>query len=135
MLKSVFISIAAIGVLYFLMSQNHSLREDLAASTATNSVYQARITRLITQREQARAEQRKLAATIARNQADATRQQQQLETLINENAELKEWADRPLPDDIKRLRRPAITGASAFADYLSRRYSLPAEPGHARQPP
>lgn len=43
-----------------------------------------------------------------------------LTLLERENAELKEWADRPLPEPVVRLRqRPAITGARDYQRWLS----------------
>ena len=43
-----------------------------------------------------------------------------IKRLKRENAELRMWADRPLPDPVIRLlQRPAITGAAASQAYLS----------------
>lgn len=49
----------------------------------------------------------------------ATRQSQ-LKAIMNENTELKRWADTVLPADIVRLHtRPALTGAAAYRAWLS----------------
>ena len=49
-----------------------------------------------------------------------------IERLKHENQKLRDWADTPLPDDIVRLRdRPALTGATAYRDWLSSSNSLP----------
>ncbi|EPJ4165322.1 Rz-like lysis system protein LysB [Citrobacter freundii] len=45
---------------------------------------------------------------------------QKIKALINENPEVKRWADTRLPDDVIRLQqRPAITGAAGYHAYLS----------------
>ncbi|MGU5792199.1 Rz-like lysis system protein LysB [Aeromonas hydrophila] len=50
-----------------------------------------------------------------------------IKRLKRENAELKEWADRPLPDPVVRLlQRPALTGAADYQAHLSGADSLPA---------
>lgn len=49
-----------------------------------------------------------------------------IEDLKRENAELRNWADQPLPDAARRLReRPALTGAAAYRDWLSGRGTVP----------
>ena len=49
-----------------------------------------------------------------------------IKRLKRENAELKEWADRPLPDPVIRLlKRPTITGAADYQAHLSGADSLP----------
>lgn len=43
-----------------------------------------------------------------------------LKELMNENPEVKHWADTRLPDAVIRLQqRPAITGAEGYHSYLS----------------
>lgn len=50
----------------------------------------------------------------------------QLKRLYRENETLRRWADTPLPDDIIRLRRrPALTGAADYRQWLSEGHSLP----------
>lgn len=74
----------------------------------------------------------------ANNQAQARLRQQvasadqllaqrnsQLKRLYRENETLRRWADTPLPDDIIRLRRrPALTGAADYRQWLSEGHSL-----------
>lgn len=49
-----------------------------------------------------------------------------IKRLKHENAELKEWADRPLPDPVVRLlQRPALTGAADYQAHLSSPGALP----------
>nr|WP_300245402.1 Rz-like lysis system protein LysB [Pseudomonas sp.] len=48
-----------------------------------------------------------------------------IEGLKRENADLRAWADQPLPDVARRLReRPALTGADAYRQWLSDRGAL-----------
>lgn len=50
----------------------------------------------------------------------------QIKRLYRENATLRRWADAPLPDDIIRLRRrPAITGAADYRQWLSESGAVP----------
>ena len=50
-----------------------------------------------------------------------------IKRLKRENAELRTWADSPLPDPVIRLlKRPAITGAADYQDHLSGPDPLPA---------
>lgn len=49
-----------------------------------------------------------------------------IEDLKHENKELREWADQPLPDTARRLRkRPAIVGADAYRQWLSSGSTVP----------
>lgn len=71
------------------------------------------------------------AATLQRQLGDLTitaaTRADTIKRLKRENAELKEWADRPLPDPVVRLlQRPAITGAADYQAHLSRSGPLPA---------
>ena len=57
-----------------------------------------------------------------------------IKRLKRENAELKEWADRPLPDPVVRLlKRPAITGAADYQAHLSGPDPLPTSTGQPGQ--
>lgn len=50
-----------------------------------------------------------------------------IKRLKRENAELRTWADSPLPDPVIRLlKRPAITGAADYQAHLSGPDPLPA---------
>ncbi|WP_421245478.1 Rz-like lysis system protein LysB [Aeromonas sanarellii] len=54
--------------------------------------------------------------------------------LKRENAELKAWADRPLPAAVVGLlQRPALTGAADYQAHLSRPGTLPAAAGGSGQ--
>ncbi len=53
-----------------------------------------------------------------------------IKRLKRENAELRMWADRPLPDPVIRLlQRPAITGAADYQAHLSGGDPLPTAGG------
>ena len=53
-----------------------------------------------------------------------------IKRLKRENAELRMWADRPLPDPVIRLlQRPAITGAANYQAHLSGPDPMPAAGG------
>ncbi|WP_342059147.1 Rz-like lysis system protein LysB [Aeromonas sp. OTU364] len=70
------------------------------------------------------------AATLQRQLGDltitATTRADTIKRLKRENTELKEWADRSLPDPVIRLlQRPALTGAADYQAHLSGPDSLP----------
>ncbi|MBH3422852.1 Rz-like lysis system protein LysB [Pseudomonas gessardii] len=71
------------------------------------------------------------AQSALRTQQDQLRQglakrERTIEELKRENAELRTWATQPLPDAARRLRkRPALTGADAYRDWLSGRGAVP----------
>ncbi|WP_324051117.1 Rz-like lysis system protein LysB [Aeromonas caviae] len=78
------------------------------------------------------------AATLQRQLGDLTitaaTRADTIKRLKRENAELKEWADRPLPDPVVRLlQRPAITGAADYQTHLSGADTLPAAAGQPGQ--
>ena len=78
------------------------------------------------------------AATLQRQLGDLTitaaTRADTIKRLKRENAELKEWADRPLPDPVVRLfKRPAFTGAADYQAYLSGPDPLPAATGQPGQ--
>lgn len=75
------------------------------------------------------AARQQLAATLTTLRTAAAQRQATIEELINENAELKDWASRPVPDAIAdRLQRPASAGVSHYQQQLSRRSALHPQP-------
>lgn len=73
-----------------------------------------------------RTAQASLQSTQRQLRTGLAERQLQIETLKRENQELRAWADQPLPDVARRLReRPAITGATAYRDWLSGRSAVP----------
>lgn len=79
--------------------------------------------------EAALSAERKAQARL-RTEQDLLRQglakrQLTIEGLKRENADLRAWADQPLPDVARRLReRSALTGADAYRQWLSGRGAL-----------
>ena len=70
------------------------------------------------------------AATLQRQLGDLTitaaTRADTIKRLKRENAEFKEWADRPLPDPVVRLlQRPTITGAADYQAHLSGPDTMP----------
>lgn len=60
--------------------------------------------------------------------------QRDIEELKRENEDLRRWADQPLPAAARRLReRPALSGADAYRDWLSRRDAVHAASDGAGQ--
>ncbi len=78
------------------------------------------------QAEHNNQEQARLRALANENQAALSARQKTIERLKRENAELKRWADTPLPADIVRLRqRPVLTGGHAYREWLSQSNAVP----------
>ncbi len=135
MLKKSGLTLIAAIVMYVLAYQNQTLREDLAVANSIASARQHRIDDLIEKTNIAKDEQRKLSDQLATNRAALARRDKQLENLLNENAELKAWADRPLPAGLDWLQRDTITGHTAYRQHLSDRQPLPAESDNPDEPP
>ncbi|VVM69481.1 hypothetical protein PS631_01728 [Pseudomonas fluorescens] len=77
--------------------------------------------------ERERESQAKLLLIQGELRAGLANRESQIEDLKNENEELRNWADQPIPGAARRLRqRPAITGAAAYRQWLSRGGPLPA---------
>lgn len=75
--------------------------------------------------QEERAAQSKLRGVQDQLRQGLAARQRTIEELKRENAELRLWADQPLPDAARRMRqRPAITGAAAYRDWLSGRGAL-----------
>lgn len=67
-----------------------------------------------------RAAQIALRTTQNQLRQGLSEREQQIKELQRENAELRQWADQPLPAAARRLRqRPTITGAAGYRDWLS----------------
>lgn len=72
-----------------------------------------------------RAAQQQLQTTQQQLRQTLRNRQLKIEALTRENEELRDWFDTELPVVARRLReRPAITGAAAYQDWLSRRDGL-----------
>ena len=117
-----------------LLIWHQQTRIDAAQSGKELAVERAEQAEQAAARHQANAET--LAATLAAERAAQTTlqlrtdelrtllaaRQRDIEELKRENEDLRRWADQPLPAAARRLReRPALTGADAYRDWLSRR--------------
>jgi len=114
-------------------------RADLATERLQQAEQRnARQAAVIVAQEQALGTERAAQASLHKQrgqlrQALAARQLT-IQELRRENAELRDWADQPLPAAARRLRqRPAITGAADYQHWLSRRDALPTAAGGAEQ--
>jgi LysB family phage lysis regulatory protein len=100
---------------------------DQAASTARDRATRSEETaaQLKTSLQEERAAQAKLRGVQDQLRQGLAARERKIEDLKHENAELRLWADQPLPDAARRVRqRPAITGAAAYRDWLSGRGAL-----------
>ncbi|WP_447891381.1 Rz-like lysis system protein LysB [Pseudomonas atacamensis] len=98
-----------------------------SASTARDRATRSEETaaQLKTSLQEERAAQAKLRGVQDQLRQGLAARQRTIEDLKRENAELRLWADQPLPDAARRVRqRPAITGAAAYRDWLSGRGAL-----------
>ena len=85
-------------------------RQNLAAATELKQT--------LNRERETQAQQLQLLGELRLGLADRRRQ---IEDLKRENEDLRNWAEKPLPDAARRLRdRPALTGADAYRDWLSR---------------
>ncbi len=71
-------------------------------------------------------EQVRLYAAAEDTRTLLRQRQNRIEELKRENEDLRLWADTLLPPDVVRLRkRPAITGAAAYREWLSKGDAMP----------
>nr|EKX2266603.1 LysB family phage lysis regulatory protein [Pseudomonas aeruginosa] len=128
--------LSALGLLLWVQQQRIDLAQArLAQAELARKASDAQLSRqadTITALEAALSRERQA-------QADLDQQRQQLrqalairerliEDLKRDDEPYRQWADQPLPDVARRLQqRPAITGAAAYHQWLSRRDSL--QPG------
>lgn len=107
----------------------NTLREELSIANTRLTISQASNQSLLLQIRSASHAQQQLQNTLAGQRVTASAQQQKIEELINDNKQLRDWADRPLPAGLNWLQRPAITGADHYRQHLSDRQPLPVNPG------
>lgn len=97
---------------------------DTAQADARNNLATANTLKSTLERE--REDQAKLLKLQGELRTGLANRERQIEELKHENEELRQWADRPLPDAARRLRqRPAITGADAYRNWLSGSGAVP----------
>lgn len=125
--------LASIALLIWGQSQRIEVADiragqaDQAASAARDRATRSEETaaQLQTSLQEERAAQAKLRGVQDQLRQGLAARQRTIEDLKRENAELRLWADQPLPDAARRMRqRPAITGAAAYRDWLSGRGAL-----------
>lgn len=128
-----FALLASIALLIWGQSQRIEVADvkadlaDQAASTARARATRSEETaaQLQASLQEERAAQAKLRSVQDQLRQGLASRQRMIEDLKRENAELRLWADQPLPDAARRMReRPAITGAAAYRDWLSGRGAL-----------
>ncbi len=125
--------LASIALLIWGQSQRIEVADiraeqaDQAASAARDRATRSEETaaQLQTSLQKERAAQTKLRGVQDQLRQGLAARQRTIQDLKRENAELRLWADQPLPDAARRMRqRPAITGAAAYRDWLSGRGAL-----------
>ncbi|MGK3121155.1 Rz-like lysis system protein LysB [Pseudomonas corrugata] len=125
--------LASIALLIWGQSQRIEVADmkaelaDQAASTARDRATRSEETAAQLQKalQEERAAQAKLRGVQDQLRQGLAARQRTIEELKRENAELRLWADQPLPDAARRMReRPAITGAAAYRDWMSGRGAL-----------
>ena len=128
-----FALLASIALLIWGQSQRIEVADiraeqaDQAASAARDRATRSEETaaQLQTSLQEERAAHAKLRGVQDHLRQGLAARQRTIEDLKRENAELRLWADQPLPDAARRMReRPAITGAAAYRDWLSGRGAL-----------
>lgn len=98
-------------------------RAEQAEQTAAQ--HQANAATLAATLSTERTAQTTLQNQIATLRTALATRQRDIEELTRENEDLRRWADQPLPAAARRLReRPALTGADAYRDWLSRRDAM-----------
>lgn len=125
--------VLAVGAVLWLARDNRDLTQSL--SDATQTVIQqkkdlqtanATLTDM-----QANARRNEGAQVLLRQQRDAaealaTRRNQTITRLLNENEALRHWYQSPLPGDIVRLhRRPAFATPDDYLRWMSESQQLP----------
>lgn len=116
-----FIAIAAIAAALWLMWGTISAQKDEIGVLKEHAVAVAAQLKKMAA-NQAQADQHGKELAVLQDQFRSTLGQRAIDirNLQNDLEELRTWAPQPLPDSIVRLRqRPAITGAAAYAEYLS----------------
>lgn len=134
--------LGALGLLLWSQYQGNQANDARAALAAERQLQaeeriaaqDSTITKLNQTLEAERTAQASLRNTQNLLRQGLSERESQIEVLKRENSDLKQWAEQPLPDTARRLRqRPAITGAAAYRDWLSRSGALRSASGSAKQ--
>lgn len=119
--------VAAAGYAYLQRVERQAAeqRADQAAQQLADA--KATIAQLHSREAQLEALRRQAAAAAADLERALSTRETEIRRLQRENEDLRHWAALSLPEPVARLRRrPALTGADAYRQYLS-----DAEPLHA----
>jgi LysB family phage lysis regulatory protein len=138
--------LGALAALVFIQQQRVELAQGdtkLANQRAATAEQESERSQMVTTELHAsltieRAAQQQLQARQQQLHQALRNRQLQIEELTRENEDLRAWFDTELPVVARRLReRPAITGAAAYQDWLSRRDALHAvsNPAADQRPP
>lgn len=113
----------------WLITDNASLNADLSA-TEQRALRAEGVVRTLQDNMAAQERARRALDDSLRALRDTTAlRQKTIEELLNENAQLKDWANRPVPDAIaERLQRSASAGVSDYQQQLPRRNALHPNP-------
>ena len=116
-----------LALLFYTQQQRIKVAELKAASAeARAEIHLANATTLQEALSTERSAQTRLRATHDQLRHSLAQRELHIETLHNENADLRNWARQPLPAAARRLReRPALTGAEAYRQWLPRRDTVP----------
>ena len=97
--------------------------ETARADAARNLTTATILRNTLSQERQTQSQLRSLHDQLRQGLA---RREQQIEVLKRENSALRDWAAQPLPDVARRLRkRPVLTGADAYRQWLSSGGAVP----------
>jgi LysB family phage lysis regulatory protein len=129
LLRQALYGVALLAALVLLVHR-HSLERDAlkARADAAEGERNTAIATMATLRRTLQAE-RDAHIRLRRDQDALTRlteaRKRMIKELTREHEAFKAWADVPLPDVARRLhQRPALTGAAAYREWLSRRSAL-----------
>jgi len=123
-------SIAAVGLLAYqnqgLIGDNKLLTQERNAAQTKAKEQQAIIVQIEADARDKQIAHSKLLAQLSTTKNLLTKHEQTIQTLEQENEQIKTWSNTRLPDPVISLRRhPALTGSEAYRNWLSERDALP----------
>ncbi len=127
-------ALLSLAALYWLYSDLLDTRERAGQLELAVAQSQQSINAIQKTAKQNQAAQAALQQSLSDASTLAAMQSQQLEQLKHDFADVKAWADTPLPAAVIRLRqRPAITGSAAYRQWLSTRDPLRAPASESQE--
>lgn len=115
----IFIAIAILGISATVWGQYRQItmqKQVIAAQAMVSAQLEAGLASLQQINEDNRSQISELLYAQERVQISLTARNQEIRKLQHEVKEVRDWANKPLPDDIKRLlNHPATTGASGYS--------------------